>query len=147
VQVAQELENARAASSPREQPSAAIRSSRTGPSALVTTMATVLFPQTRSTGQPPTVDVPSSARGVRFELGLESNEFAQFRALLRDPGADRIAWRSSTLYARSSGSSVVPLVVPSNVLTSQHYSFELAGIDAAGHETTIGNYAFQIERR
>jgi hypothetical protein len=38
-------------------------------------------------------------------------------------------------------------VVPAHLLESRHYSFELAGIDRAGHDTTTGTYAVEIDRR
>jgi hypothetical protein len=147
AQIAEALERARVASTSRERVPVATPSGAASALAAVTVKAVVLFMQTRSTGQPPTVDVPPGASAIPFELRLESNDFAQFRALLRDPASTRIVWRSAALYARSNGSSVVPVVVPASALESRHYAFELAGIDVAGNETTIGNYAVQIDRR
>jgi hypothetical protein len=107
----------------------------------------VLSPQTRSIGQVPRIEVPAGANGATFELRLESNEFAQYRALLKNSGTNRIIWRSDELHARSGPPASVSLVVPAGVLESRHYSFELAGIDRAGHQTTTANYPVQIDRR
>jgi hypothetical protein len=118
-----------------------------GSVALAGTRAVVLFLQTRSIGQVPIVDVPSNADGVAFELRLESNEFPQYRARLKDPGTNRTLWQSAELHARSVAPISVTLVIPAGRLESKHYSFELAGVDRAGHETTTGTYAVQIDRR
>jgi hypothetical protein len=109
--------------------------------------ASVLFPQTRSIGQVPRIEVASNANGATFDLRLESNEFPQYRALLKDSGTNRIVWRSAVLHARSDPPASISLVVPASVLESRHYSFELAGIDRAGHQTTTANYPVQIDRR
>ncbi len=101
VEIAQALERARAAAASGDQPSASASVSTIGASALGGTKGTVLFPQTRSIGQVPEIDVASHADGVTFELRLESNEFPQYRALLKDSGTNRIIWRSDVLQARS----------------------------------------------
>jgi hypothetical protein len=147
VEIAQALERARAAAASGDQLSASASLSTIGASIFAGTKGTVLFPQTRSVGQVPKIDVASQADGVTFELRLESNEFPQYRALLKDSGTNRTIWRSDVLQARSDAPTSVQVVVPANVLESRHYSFELAGIDRAGHQTTTGNYAVQIDRR
>jgi hypothetical protein len=147
VEIAQALERARAAAASGDQRSASASLSAIGASAFGGTKGSVLFPQTRSIGQVPKIEVASHADGVTFELRLESNEFPQYRALLKYSGTNRIIWRSAMLHARSDAPTSVLLVVPANVFESRHYSFELEGIDAAGHQTTTGNYAVQIDRR
>jgi hypothetical protein len=108
--------------------------------------ATVLLPQTRSIGQPPTIRIPVGAGSIRFELRLESNDFTRYQATLKSTSND-IVWRSQPLNSRSNAGSYVSLVVPPSVLESQHYLFELAGVDRNGHETPVSSYAFQLERR
>lgn len=147
AQIAEALERASAASASRERIPAAAPSGTGGAPAMLMLKGAVLFMQTRSTGQPPTVDVPPGASSVPFELRLESNDFARFRAVLRDSVSSHIVWRSAVLDGRSSVNSFVSVVVPANVLESRHYSFELIGLDIALNETTIGNYAVQIDRR
>ncbi len=147
VEIAQALERGRAAVASGDQPSASASVSTIGASILAGTTGSVLFPQTRSVGQVPKIDVASQADSVTFELRLESNEFPHYRALLKDSGTNRTIWRSDVLQARSDAPTSVQVVVPANVLDSRHYSFELAGIDRAGHHTTTGNYAVQIDRR
>jgi hypothetical protein len=109
--------------------------------------ATVLFPQTRSIGQPPTIRIPASAGSIRFELRLESNDFTRYQAILKQATGNNIVWRSQPLNSRSNAGSYVSLIIPPSVLASQHYLFELAGVDRNGHETPVSSYAFQVDRR
>ena len=144
AQIAEQLNRARAESLPPEQLSAlALPAVRPGATA---SRAVVLFPQTRSVGQPTTIRIQPNAE-IRFDLRLESNEFARYRAILRTASDNSIVWRSAVLVARTAPSSSVPLAVPSHVLNAQHYSIELSGIDAAGLETTVSSYGFQTDRR
>jgi hypothetical protein len=147
VAITQALEQARAASTPVERPASGGSSPSISSAALAGTRAVVLFLQTRSIEQVPVVDVPSNTDGVALELRLESNEFPQYRARLKEPGTTRILWKSAELHARSIAPISVTLVVPARLLEAKHYSLELAGIDRAGHETTTGTYAVEIERR
>jgi len=147
VAITQALEETRAASTPVERPAPGGSSPSISPEALAGTRAVVLFLQTRSIEQVPLVAIPANTDGVAFELRLESNEFPQYRARLKDPGTSRILWQSAELHARSIAPISVTLVVPAHLLESKHYSFELAGIDRAGHDTTTGTYAVEINRR
>jgi hypothetical protein len=147
VAITQALEQARAASTrPAERPAGG-SSSSISPAALAGTRAVVLFLQTRSIEQVPVVAIPSNTDGVSFELRLESNEFPQYRARLKEPGTNRILWQSAELHARSIAPISVTLVVPAHLFESKHYSFELAGIDRTGHEIMTGTYALEIDRR
>jgi hypothetical protein len=141
--VAESLERAALASSepPTTSASSAPRATATG-----AISAAVLFPQTRSIGQPPTIRIPASGN-IPFELRLESNDFTQYRASLKELTTSRIVWRSQPLYGRSNTGSHVSLLVPASLLEPQHYLFELAGVDRDGHETPVSSYAFHIDRR
>ena len=144
AQIAEQLNRARAESIPPEQLSAlSLPALRAGS---VSSRATVLFPQTRSVGQPPTVKIRPNAT-IRFDLRLESTEFPRYRAILRTASDNSMVWRSAVLTTRTARSSTVPLAVPSQVLNAQHYSIELSGIDATGLETTVSSYGFQTDRR
>ena len=147
IEIAEALERARAAASKEQPPVNAPLAASSSGLASATARATVLFPETRSIGQVPKIEVAASADSVPFELRLESNEFTQYRAVLKDPDTDNIVWRSAIIRARSVSPAFVSLVVPAGVLESRHYSFELSGIDRSGHQTTTGTYALQIDRR
>ena len=141
--IAGALEGARAESEP---PSAnALRATRDATSDGI--IATVLFPQTRSIGQPPTIRIPASAGSIRFELRLEANDFPRYQAILKQSASNDIVWRSQPLNSRSNAGSYVPVAVPPRVLASQHYLLELAGVDRDGHEIPVSSYTFQVERR
>src|SRR5262245_27715482 len=147
IEIAEALERARAAAAteqPAVSPPPALSSSNV---TVASAPATVLFQQTRSIGQAPKIEVAASAESVLFELRLESNEYPQYQAVLKDPDTDRIVWRSAVVRARAASPAFVSLVVPADRLEPRHYSFELAGIDRAGHQTTTGTYALQIDRR
>jgi hypothetical protein len=123
---------------------------RSGTAAVASGMplAIVLFPQTRSLGAVPAIAVSEGTQGIGFELRIESNDFARYQVALKDPASGRIVWRSAALAARAAGATpFVAVVVPAAVLKTQHYSFELAGLDAAGRGEAISSYAIQIDRR
>ena len=146
VEITQALDRAREASAQGERPRTDLAPAASDSLALPRTIATVLFPQTRSIGEVTAIEVPAGIDAVPFQLRLETKEFTEYRAVLKDPDTNRIAWRSAVLHARSAPQASVSLVVPARALESRHYSFELAGIDAAGHETMTCTYAVQIER-
>jgi hypothetical protein len=142
--IAGALEGARAESA---EPSSANAPGATRDATSDGIIATVLFPQTRSIGQPPTIRIPASAGSIRFELHLEANDFTRYQAILKQSASNDIVWRSQPLNSRSNAGSYVGLAVPARVLASQHYLLELAGVDRDGHEIPVSSYTFQVERR
>jgi hypothetical protein len=137
----------RAAAAQRDQ-----RSAPAGPTASAATartaVAIVLLPQTRSVGAVPTVAVPATAERVAFQLRLEANDFFVYQAALKDPGTNRIVWRSAQLSAQSRDeATVVSISVPASTLASQHYSLELTGIHGPERTEVVGNYVFQVDRQ
>jgi len=143
AQINEALERSRAASPP---PASASEASPRR-AAVGATTAIVLLPQTRSIGQPPRINIPINGGDIHFQLNLESNDFTQYRASLNDPVSNQRLWRSAILSSQSNGSIVVSVAVPSDLFKSQHYSFELAGVDQTGTETPVSGYAFQVDRR
>ena len=118
---------------------------RTSPA--LPTIALVLLPQTRAIGPIATLAVPQGIDRVPLELRLESIDFPRYRVALRDPGTNRIIWRSDRIAARSAGNvSTVVVSVPASVLKPQHYAIELDGLNAAGDAELVGSYAFQMTR-
>jgi len=138
---------ARAAPAPRDRQSAAAGPAASSPPARPA-VAIVLLPQTRSVGPIPTVAVPAAAERVAVQLRLESNDFSSYRAALKDPGTNRIVWRSSALSARSRGAVIsVSISVPAGALESQHYSLELTGLHGPDRAEVVGSYVFQVDRQ
>jgi len=146
IEMTQALERARAAAS-NERPAVSVPPAASASLSSTAAIATALFPQTRSIRQVPKIEVAAGSKAVQVELRLESNEFTQYRAVLKETDTGRIAWRSALVHARSGSPASVSLVVPADALESRHYSFELAGVDAAGHQTITSTYALQIDRR
>ena len=111
-------------------------------------IALVLLPQTRSVGPIATIAVLDGSNLVALELQLESNGFARYQAVLRDPGTNRIVWRRDKIAARAGDRMpTVALSIPAGVLRSQHYSLELNGTNASGEAEVAGSYVFQVVRR
>jgi len=111
-------------------------------------IALVLLPQTRSVGPIATVAVPDGVSVVELELQLESNDFARYQAVLKDPGTNRIVWRRDRIMVRAGRTpSRAALAIPAGVLKPQHYSLELNGTNASGDAEVAGSYVFQVVRR
>ena len=108
-------------------------------------VAVVLLPPTRAVAPIPTLAIPAAADRVRFELRLESNDFAAYRVGLKDPASNRILWRSEWIPARLAAEQAsVSVVIPASLFERQHYSLDLAGRDAGRREDVIGSYTVRI---
>jgi hypothetical protein len=115
------------------------------PAAPALLTALVLLPQTRSAGPIAAEALPSGAERVPFELRLESNDFPQYQAGLKDPATNQIVWRSAwTTPTRSGDRPSLSVSVPANLLKPQHYSLELTGRNAAGRSEVVSSYTFEI---
>jgi len=113
----------------------------------LTTLALVLFPQTRAPGSIPTLVMPPGADRVAVRLHLESNDFSRYQAALKDPATNQIVWRSPIVAATSDAEGrTVSITVPASVLKPQHFALELSGRGAAGRAEIVGSYAFRIVR-
>jgi hypothetical protein len=115
------------------------------PSPSPSSIALVLLPQTRAVSEPPTLHVAAGVSRVRFELRLDSDDYAEYQAGLRDPRTNATVWRSTwmTLPARAGGSAV-EVDVPAGLLKPQHYSLDVTGRTAAGVVHVVGSYAFSV---
>jgi hypothetical protein len=145
-----QLTDARQADAENARELESIRASGSAPasSPSLPAIALVLMPQTRSVGPIATIAVPDGANVVELELQLESNDFARYQALLKDPGTNRIVWSRDRITVRAGGDTpAVALSIPAGVLRSQHYSLELSGTNARGEAEVAGSYVFQVVRR
>src|SRR5262249_42895359 len=108
-------------------------------------IALVLLPQTRAVGEIPTLVVPPGTSRVTFDLRLDSNRFARYQAVLKDPASNVIVWRSRSLAAAAAaGHRSVEVEVPAGILKAQHYSIELMGDGSAEAADT---YALRVVSR
>jgi hypothetical protein len=145
-----ELARARASLSAQAAPSTATSpADDAAPSASALDMlALVLLPQMRSAGPVPTLALPKTARGVAFDLQLESNDYPRYQVSLKDPDTGRRLWRSTTIApTQTRNRATVSVVVPAGVLAPQHYSLELTGRGATGDGPIVGSYAVRIVSR
>jgi hypothetical protein len=108
-------------------------------------LAFALLPQTRGAGSLATIMLPPGAGRVVFNLTLESDDFPEYRAALRDPASNQIIWRSARLKARPNGTSRGASVsLPGNLLRQQNYALELTGIPPGGEPEFVSTYAFRV---
>jgi hypothetical protein len=145
-----QLNDARQADAATTRELESIRASGSAPvsSPSLPAIALVLLPQTRSVGPISTIAVLDAASVVELELQLESNDFARYQAVLKDPGTNRIVWRRDKIMAPAGGRTpTVALSIPAGVLRSQHYSLELNGMSASGEGEVAASYVFQVVRR
>ena len=102
----------------------------------------VLAPPRRGGMEVPSLAVPSNARAVAVRLQLESDDFPEYRAALRDLSTDEIVWSSR----RVQGTSAVSIEIPASVLKRRTYSVDLSGLPARAPAEPIGSYAFRVIR-
>jgi hypothetical protein len=110
----------------------------------IQTVAIILPPVTRGGGAIPLLRLTPSDR-VSLQLELESNDFARYRAALKDPATTRVLWRSDEVKASPRGqNSAVFISVPAGTLKQQNYTIELTGISAGGAAEFVASYAFGV---
>ncbi len=119
------------------------RDQQSPPAAEPTTVSLALLAQVRSAGSIPSIALKSGTELV-LQLELESDDFAEYQAFLKDPAADRIVWRSGPLKPVALGErKTVSATLPANLLHTQNYSVELNGIPAAAGPELVSTYAFR----
>jgi hypothetical protein len=107
--------------------------------------ALLLLPLRRGAGEVPTVRVPRGVSQVPLRLRLETDDFSQYEAALRDPGSGQIAWRSGRLAAGADGSDRhVAVNVPVAPLRSANYTLELTGFGQGDTPAFVNSYAFRV---
>jgi hypothetical protein len=105
----------------------------------------VLSPQMRGAGQMTTLSLPRATTLVDLRLDLESNDFPQYRVVLKDSATNRSVWRSGRLTAKATGlRSAVSIRVPAKLLKQRNYVTELMGCPTIGAPEFISSYAFIV---
>jgi hypothetical protein len=112
-------------------------------------LAFTLLPPTRGVGAPPIVTMTRGAREADFHVVLESDDFQSYGVALKDPGADRVMWRSGRLNATTLSGNRVVVVRLDNAtsLPPRNYVLELTGLPAAGEAELVASYPFQLVLR
>ena len=109
------------------------------------TVVLLLPPPTRGAARIPVLSVhPGVDLGVLL-LALESDHFAAYRAVLKDPGNSGVVWQSGPLESSPVGErKAVAVALPTGMLRQQNYTIELTGIPAKGTPERIGDYPIRL---
>lgn len=109
----------------------------------VQTVTLLLLPPTRGVAAMPVLHVPAPNARVVVRLQLESDDYPEYAAALREPATGQTIFNTQHL---KSSAGVVPVDLPALTLKEQNYSLELSGIPAAGAPEVIGSYPFRVTR-
>jgi hypothetical protein len=146
-QLQKELDDERSANAESAKEIERLRQSQTNVEQLKT-VSLLLPPPTRGAGRPPTIDVQPGTDLAVLLLALESDDFPQYRAAVKDPAANQVLWTSANLQSASLGDKkMVSISFPAGLLKQQNYVVELTGLPAHGAPETIGSYPFRAVLR
>jgi hypothetical protein len=113
--------------------------------AVESTPAFVLLPETRSATAVAQVTLPAGATRVVVHLQLEVRDAARYRVTMKDPGTDRVLWRSDWTASVVRGDRpVVPVALPAALLKPQHYALELEGQSGSHGAGLVASYVFEV---
>lgn len=108
------------------------------------TIAVLLPPPARGLSRPPTIAVQPGTDLAVLVLTLESDDFPQYRAELKDAAGDPVLWTSAALQSAAVGDKkTVSISFSAGLLKQQTYIIQLTGVPARGAAETIGSYAFR----
>jgi hypothetical protein len=110
--------------------------------------AILLLPQTRGTGAPVNVAVPSGIATLPLRLDLETDEFGRYRAILKDPANNKTVWTSAELTAEhAKKNKTVSVELPGRLLQERNYLLELTGLSAKDPPVPLSTYMFHVALR
>jgi hypothetical protein len=109
------------------------------------TLALLLPPPSRGLSSIKTITVHPNADLVVLLLALESAEYPHYRVTLKDPATDTAVWRSAEVEPTAAGDKPgVSVSFRTNLLKTQNYVAEVAGISKSGKAEVVGDYAFHV---
>jgi hypothetical protein len=104
--------------------------------------------QTRGAAGIAPIELPAGTRLVSLELELEADDFPAYRVALKEPGVNRILWRSESLKAHRKGENkALSIAVPADLLEPRNYVLELTGAPASGGSEFVSSYSFRPIRK
>jgi hypothetical protein len=104
----------------------------------------LLPPPMRGAARPPTITLQPGTDLALLILVVESDDFPQYRAALKDPSANQVLWTSQNVPSAALGEKkTVTISIPAGVLKQQNYVVELAGLPAHGAPEIVGSYPFR----
>jgi hypothetical protein len=110
-------------------------------SAPVKVFAFTFSPQERGISSLPKLVIPAKTESLVVTLKLESSDFPLYEAALKDPGTEKVLWRSGKLKSRNQS---VTVKFPASILNSQNYVVEISGISRGGNAEIISGYPFHV---
>ena len=111
----------------------------------VNILAFVLAPQMRGAGPTASVEVPRGSGSAVFRLELESDDYPEYEAALRDLSSNRVVWRNGRIKASTQDETKsIATNVPASVFQPRNYTFEVTGISAAGRRELVNTYVFHV---
>jgi len=85
---------------------------------------------------------------VPVELEFEAAGSAAYDVALKDPGSNRIIWRSAPVPpSRDRLVPVVAIGLPAALLKAQHYALDLFALHSGAAPDFVGTYAFEVARQ
>lgn len=106
-------------------------------------VSVLLPPPTRGSARPPAIAIQPGTDVAVLIVVLESDEFPQYRAVLKDPSANQTLWSSQNLQSAVLGEKkTVSISIPTAMLKQQNYVIELTGLPAHATPEIIGSYPF-----
>lgn len=135
----------------QSQPQTNTTSAPAGP----TLLAVNLIPSlTRTAANIPTVALASGPQSVQFSLALLDDNYASYRAVIRDADGKEIMRRDGLKPSASGGEKAIVFgekaivfVVQGKMLSPADYIVSLAGISDSGVAENVANYPFRAIRR
>ena len=103
-------------------------------------------PPLRSPGRIPAVSLAAADQWLQLKLGLEANDFPEYRVDLKDLGKEKYVWHSRVVAGSKidHGVAVVVMVPAEAVKNRGDYGAQVLGIAANGKSELLGEYVFQI---
>jgi hypothetical protein len=120
------------------------RKSRPNLEQLKTVSALLLSPK-REAGPIPTVSIPRGTDLVVLLLTLESYDFPNYRAGLKDAATDQTVWHNANLEVGPGGDNKAVVVsFPAHLLKQKNYVIELFGAAPNGRAEFITGYPIRV---
>jgi hypothetical protein len=104
-------------------------------------LAFVLMPQTRGVSKIPLIHFPADIDFLALTLKVETNDFPNYSAVLKDPATDQTVWQSEKLKLENNS---VQIKIPASLLRPQNFLMELSGISDNGSAEIVSSYPFRI---
>lgn len=104
-------------------------------------LAYVLMPQTRGVSKIPLIHFPADIDFLALTLKVETNDFPNYTAVLKDPATDETIWRSEKVKLENNS---VQIKIPASYLKSQNYLMEFIGNPDNGTSEVVSSYPFRI---